>query len=307
MKLGPKIILPILLLLAIVMGAFGYILYNLKQQETVLATEGARVRALNSLNDQLGRQQDISIHNLLAYRFNHDKTLLNAISQAELDKSKTLDEMFPFITTFHGRELIKSYIDSRKEVESIRNGLIRAIDSGDLTIISLNYTKWNIQTQNAEAILADIKAYNINSLEETLKVIGGIRDRISDIIIILVFVVFMTVSFLLFYFRVTITIPIIKLAEFADEISHQHFTTTTTTLTTTRKDELGMLSRAFNTMVIELKESYRILEEKIKDRTQELTKKTGELERMNKFMVGRELKMVELKKEIAELKQQLKK
>ncbi len=44
------------------------------------------------------------------------------------------------------------------------------------------------------------------------------------------------------------------------------------------------------------------LEDKVAERTQELAEQVAELERMNRMMVGRELKMVELKKEIAALK-----
>ncbi|MDO8497414.1 MAG: hypothetical protein Q7S61_02610 [bacterium] len=44
------------------------------------------------------------------------------------------------------------------------------------------------------------------------------------------------------------------------------------------------------------------LEGKVVARTGQLTDKNEELEKMNRFMVGRELKMVEQKKEIADLK-----
>ena len=47
----------------------------------------------------------------------------------------------------------------------------------------------------------------------------------------------------------------------------------------------------------------KALEEKI----EELKKRSAELEKMNKFMIGRELKMRELKREITILKQKLKK
>ncbi|MEI8229746.1 MAG: hypothetical protein WCG83_01250 [Candidatus Peregrinibacteria bacterium] len=45
---------------------------------------------------------------------------------------------------------------------------------------------------------------------------------------------------------------------------------------------------------------------KVDERTKELTEKIRELEAMNKTMVGRELKMIELKNEIAELKSRFK-
>ena len=51
----------------------------------------------------------------------------------------------------------------------------------------------------------------------------------------------------------------------------------------------------------ELSELASSLEQKIQDRTKELEKQIGELERFRKLVVGRELKMVELKKELEQL------
>lgn len=106
-------------------------------------------------------------------------------------------------------------------------------------------------------------------------------------------------------------------------------------------DEIGQLGSAFNEMTSKLKESYTILETKIKERTKELEDERGslekkvfertseleelknhlektieertenlntklsELEKINKVMVDRELKMIELKKEVINLKSKL--
>lgn len=51
-----------------------------------------------------------------------------------------------------------------------------------------------------------------------------------------------------------------------------------------------------------LEELTKGLDEKVKQRTKELQKRIDELERINKLIIGRELKMVELKKEIEALK-----
>ncbi|MFC1756760.1 HAMP domain-containing protein [Patescibacteria group bacterium] len=66
-------------------------------------------------------------------------------------------------------------------------------------------------------------------------------------------------------------------------------------INTKSKDELGDLSRAFDKMTVSLKKSRVNIEKQIADRT-------ARLEKINKTMVGRELKMIELKKEILELK-----
>jgi len=57
----------------------------------------------------------------------------------------------------------------------------------------------------------------------------------------------------------------------------------------------------------ELKELSDHLEMDVQNRTKELQQKIEELEKFNKLTIGRELKMVELKKEIEKLKIELKK
>ena len=78
------------------------------------------------------------------------------------------------------------------------------------------------------------------------------------------------------------------------------------------KDEFGDIAEVFNTMTEDLEKSRKTLseynktlEEQVKLRTNELEVKIEETERMNKLMVDRELRMVELKKQIELLRQQL--
>jgi len=52
----------------------------------------------------------------------------------------------------------------------------------------------------------------------------------------------------------------------------------------------------------ELEKAKAGLEERVKERTRKLQEKVEELERFHKLAVGRELKMIELKKEVKELK-----
>lgn len=74
-------------------------------------------------------------------------------------------------------------------------------------------------------------------------------------------------------------------------------------------DEFGKLAAAFNLMAETLQESQQNLEQKVAQRTQDLEgakrsleQNLTDAEKMNNIMVGRELKMIEMKKEIEELK-----
>ncbi len=89
------------------------------------------------------------------------------------------------------------------------------------------------------------------------------------------------------------------------------------------QDEFGELAESFNKMIRDLEISRKAMEEErdvleirvsartrelneiadklekeVEERTKDLQKKLGEMEKLNRLMVGRELKMVELKKEI---------
>ena len=70
-------------------------------------------------------------------------------------------------------------------------------------------------------------------------------------------------------------------------------------------DEFGRLAEMFNQMAVQLSEHIKQLEDGKAELEVEkglVEEKAAEMERMNKLMVGRELKMAELKKELKELK-----
>ena len=80
------------------------------------------------------------------------------------------------------------------------------------------------------------------------------------------------------------------------------------------KDELGELATAFNHMSKDLKESQteiekysKGLENIVEERTNKLKEKIEDLEKFSRLTVGRELRMVELKKMNTELEKKLKK
>jgi len=75
------------------------------------------------------------------------------------------------------------------------------------------------------------------------------------------------------------------------------------------KDELGELTNNFNSMVQQIKQEKKVSEKvrvDLEGKTKELQQKVADLEKFHKLTIGRELKMVELKKQIKELKEKTK-
>ena len=120
------------------------------------------------------------------------------------------------------------------------------------------------------------------------------------------------------YVLVSITRSLRKLQKRVENIMHGDYSYKSNIHA---NDELGQLCRAFDLMTANAQEAKASLEQRVKEQTMELTElKTGlektvdsktielkkrleELEEFKKLTIGRELKMVELKKEIEALRQ----
>lgn len=134
--------------------------------------------------------------------------------------------------------------------------------------------------------------------------ITGLAIRPS-VITIAIQIVGTTIAMLIAAFLITRFLrPINILQKTAKEISLGNFDQT---LPFDTNDEIHQLGESLLDMATKLKDSYKNLNEEVQKKTAELQEKMTSVETMNGHMVGREIKMLELKKEISELKNELKK
>jgi len=158
--------------------------------------------------------------------------------------------------------------------------------------------------------------FSLKEIEEEAK---GMFTR--DVLVALISLLFILV-FIFLILRIIIA-PLKKMTLACEEVRKGNLDVRVNIKSTT---EIGELARTFNEMTKDLKESQGELKEaknileikveartkelrevaesldvKVKEKTKELQEKVTELERFKNLAVGRELKMVELKKEIKEL------
>lgn len=98
----------------------------------------------------------------------------------------------------------------------------------------------------------------------------------------------------------SISAPIVRLSRNANRIAKGDLSVEIKT-GVLEDDEIGILTRSFGSMSQKLITMNKDLEEKVSERTFQLEDRLHELERLNKISVGRELKMIELKKQVNDL------
>jgi methyl-accepting chemotaxis protein len=156
----------------------------------------------------------------------------------------------------------------------------------------------------------------------------SVEKIIRDMSLYIIFTALGTLSFVVLFMvlilRNIIVDPLKRMTLICKEIGKGNLNVK---VDTKSKTEIGELANTFNKMIddlkkskIELEESKNVLEikvaartrelkelnmsleERVKERTKQLQNRIDELERLHKLIVGRELKMAELKKEIEKFK-----
>lgn len=191
------------------------------------------------------------------------------------------------------------------ETLAMRNTLIEKHSVGNF---GLDSEVWFNKMTTKIDILKEIEKMLADSLISKTLIIKehaqkGIQISLLAIALLLFVILASTLSIV-----VSIVTPIKKIQDGVREITDGNMDTR---IEIKGSDELSELANSFNQMTAALKKSKseilfysENLEKRVKDKTKELDAKLSELETFNKLLVGRELKMMDLKKEVENLKTQ---
>lgn len=120
------------------------------------------------------------------------------------------------------------------------------------------------------------------------------------IVLLLFFLTILTV-FSIFTFEITVK-PIEKLSEKVHDLLQKDLSGR---ITIAKPDEIGQLEQEINRLLDNVQKQEKEFETNVHDQMQTYQKNMKDMERFNKTVIDRELKMIQLKQELAKLKQQL--
>lgn len=239
------------------------------------------------------------------YRHNTEEDFLQFKSIVENELKKNVDIIHVSLLGVNGRILFDSdeftngqynkddvrFIEDEEVLSMLKEDGVQAKEglyNGDSvveTIVPIS--------ESGIGHIASVK-YTVSYKELNQRLTEVYKEALVSIIPVLLVCTFLNI---LFSYR--IAAPIVRLKDFTTEVGTGNLEVKTNIRT---KDEIGDLAASFDKMTQELLKSRKKeehythdLESQVKERTKELAAKVEELEKFNRMIVDREIKMIELK------------
>jgi len=303
MKIGNKILLSFLVVI------FAYVAFFIVREYMLSAVNVEFSNIIPLSNQSLALSEQINSLNALESKI--DSYIVIGSEELKITIKGYSEEVFPKISTFIEDENTRNEFGfALYELDESINSLIK-INEQSGNKFSLNNQILRVY-ESIDKLKVLEKGLLEHRAEELHKIIIKQQETTSRITKLSLFsgiLVFIIGFFLFYLLSQNITKSITKLRDAAGKVSQGKLDTK---IDVKSSNEIGQLAKAFSQMINDLKESRaklekysKTLEQKVKVRTKELEEKNIEYERINKLVIGRELIMIELKKEIDKLKKKL--
>jgi len=245
-----------------------------------------------TLNDRADMEDKEKLFNIIqAQMWNNKEILEISFSKPENDS---------FIVFAANEKHLEGKISSKEAFEVFKTGVVyknkHAHNEGERALIFI------VPIKISGKIYGTVETHlSLNSFDKNIS--NQVRTEIFLTTIVGFF------SFLVFFFFLNTFVkkPIYGIKKGLEEVSRNNLDYKIKKLS---DDEFGELAKSFDLMRLEIKKSRKEsdeynkdLEGKVKKRTKELEKKIKELEKFSRIVIGRELRMLELKKELRKYKE----
>jgi methyl-accepting chemotaxis protein len=261
------------------------------------------IKKYQDINSNIVYEQDLknSIWLTIEFCYNDFKTGDFTSYEKELSRVKDLENILD-VKTRSNKDTYAAYLGVKNSLNIVVSEVSSAITewkasggkTGTASFLENVGTKFEFVKQNTTDLIL-VETQNIANISQEIQRTQTNLDIVTGIIAILVIISSVIYSL---YFAKKITDPITTLSSTAKKIADGDFNINVEAGLLNIKDETGSLATSFQNMVISLRLKIQQLVE-----SERSAKKVGEeFARVNRLMIGRELKMIELKKEIERLK-----
>lgn len=263
MNLSTKLLLPIICLCAVAIGAFSLFLWRMQGEGTTSHYNQARAY---QIDDLIGRiefaQNQIGIE-MLSYGFDKRKAHLDRLAYLANAREGFLTALRQIYSGEN--EYLLRFEKAKQIMDRIHDAFIKEVQKGDRSRIEHVFKTWSLEAAIANAHLMDLMSYTYLGVRHTSDTLNSEHSSLLRMLFIIFVIAAIFFVFILLFYTRGIVKPIARLTTVANGIAsgnlERHLGETD------RSDEIGLLSRAFNTMTDNLIRS-----------NEELGRKTQEME-----------------------------
>ncbi len=274
-SLSRKLLAPNVLLAVLISAALGLVAYEAAVRARAAEKDVDEVKTTNAYLAELNRLASEIQRNVLTYQIRPDDKLLSTIGPLDSELHHVMAEIGRAAIPARGTELWRELVATQKLLEEARNDLLAARRAGPVDRADPVVAKWHLAAEQRASLLADITAYNVTRLDQTIVALTGPRAMWLTILAVVIacsiaLVVLSSANLTRMVLR-----PLASMTSTADRIATQQLALEVRGAD--RADEIGVLARAFNRMTTNLVDANKQLSEAVRARDEFISIASHEL------------------------------
>jgi signal transduction histidine kinase len=274
-SLARRLLAPNLLLAIFTAAALGQVAWEATVRAVAAERNIDEVQTMDALVDRLNLDASDIQRNVLSYLLRPDDALLRAIDRLDADVHATIAHIGEGKIPLRGAVLWNEFVANQQLLEQSRKELLADRPGASPDQADALATRWRLASETRAALLADITTYNAKRLDQTFTSLGKYRMRW---LLVLGAVIACSIGLaVLSFVRMTREVlrPLAAMTATADRIASEQAALEVEGAE--RRDEFGVLARAFNRMTARLVEANAKLAEAVRARDEFLSLASHEL------------------------------
>lgn len=274
-RLQRTLLAPVVLLFVGVVSALGYTAYEAGARMAALRVRVDRVEQASTLILRLNLLEREALVNLLRHVADRSDRSAAELARLEPETTRTIGALRGLDTSPGGRRLLAQYVAVRDARGEAGRDLLDAAGADDAAAVEVAMRRWDLSRVRAEALLADVSAYNLNVLQRTLRDLDGRRRSSLALLAIGFGLSFAVVLAYGWYVARRVVGPVSALTRAARDLPGGPFAPPSAALA--RADEIGVLARTLARVTQEMRLANDRMREAVRARDEFLSVASHEL------------------------------